>query len=64
MAFTDVLERRLQEISQHTLFSEVQRCLEDITEQSTAEYVVTCKQLQKAAQALDYNMIGDPRVES
>lgn len=67
MTLTDVLERRLREVSQRALFSEVEHCLKehkDIVEPSLAERVLTSIRLQEMATVLDYDMIGDPRQES
>jgi hypothetical protein len=67
MTLVSTLERRLREVSQRALFSDVEHCLKehkDIVELSVAERVLTSIRLQEVAATLDYDMIGDPRVES
>jgi hypothetical protein len=54
-----VLERRLREVSQRALFSDVEHCVRDI-----ASSTIECTSLQEIAKTLDYDAIGDPRVES
>jgi hypothetical protein len=66
MTLTDVLERRLREVSQRALFSDVEHRIEEhrnIVEPSLAERVLTSIRLQEMATILDYDTIGDPRVE-
>lgn len=56
-----VLERRLRDVSQRALFSDVEHCIEDIVVPSLAEYILTSIRLQEIATTLDYDTIGDPR---
>lgn len=63
----DTLERRLREVSQRALFSDVEHSLKehkDIVEPSLAERVLMSIRLQEMATVLDYDVIGDPRQES